>query len=285
MKTKMLAAWVAPCAALLWAQQLCAATPAGEVLAVNRAVYVQHGDQQTAARPAMPLVMQDAVVTDVRSRTKLYFQDDSILNMGERSRVQVEEYLYNAKTERSRSVYRLVEGSLRVVVGRSDLEIHTPTAVAAARGTDFVITVGECGATARGAAAGRGDTCVQTTLMVMDGEVRLRNLLDEVRGTVVVAAGQTSKVSTMQPPAPVSTFSPAQQAEVLGKTATLGSLSTVEMADALAPRAIQGGGVARLGGLVDAQALMQETQELSLPAIAQEPIEGFTPVIIKVVLP
>ena len=68
-----------------------------------------------------------------------FFNDDSILNLSELSRVEVEEYMYNAEKNRTKSIYKLVEGSLRVVVGRSDLEVHTSTAVAASRGTKFVI--------------------------------------------------------------------------------------------------------------------------------------------------
>lgn len=115
------------------------AQEAGEVLAVKKDVYVTGETGQDRAEPQMPLMMKDTVETGEESRTKLYFSDDSILNLGELSKVEIEEYMYSPEKKRSKSIYRLVDGSMRVVVGNSDLEVHTDTAVAAARGTKFII--------------------------------------------------------------------------------------------------------------------------------------------------
>ncbi|HDK82136.1 MAG TPA: hypothetical protein ENH31_06140, partial [Nitrospirae bacterium] len=118
-----------------------AGTEAGQVLSVKKDVYVVRDNMKKDAKPKMKLMLKDAVETGKRSRTKLFFSDDSILSLGEKSRVEVEEYLYSPEKKRSKSIYRLLDGSLKVVVGRSDLEIHTPTAVAAARGTVIYIGV------------------------------------------------------------------------------------------------------------------------------------------------
>jgi len=112
---------------------------AGQVLAVKKDVYRIRGSAQDNAKPKMDIAMKDAVATDKDSRTKLFFNDDSILNLGELSRVEVEEYLYSPEKQRSKSVYRLIDGSIKVIVGRSDLEVHTASAVAAARGTKFIM--------------------------------------------------------------------------------------------------------------------------------------------------
>jgi hypothetical protein len=109
------------------------------VLAVKNNAYLVRDNARDNAKPQMDLFMKDAVETEKRSRTKLFFKDDSILNLGELSRVEVEEYMYDADSKRSKSIYKLIDGSLRVVVGRSDLEIHTSTAVAGSRGTKFII--------------------------------------------------------------------------------------------------------------------------------------------------
>ena len=55
------------------------------------------------------------------------------------------------------------------MVGRSDLEIHTPTAVAAARGTKFIIW-----------AEGRKRKARSCT-MVFEGEVLFRNKRDDIK--------------------------------------------------------------------------------------------------------
>ncbi len=115
------------------------AEEAGQVLAVKKDVYRVRENIKDNAKPQMKLYLKDAVETEKQSRTKLFFTDDSVLNLGELSRVEVEEYIYTSVTNRSKSIYRLIDGSLKVVVGRSDLEVHTASAVAAARGTKFIM--------------------------------------------------------------------------------------------------------------------------------------------------
>ncbi|MEN8264628.1 MAG: FecR domain-containing protein [Nitrospirota bacterium] len=145
------------------------ANRAGQVLAVKNKAFLVRGDAKNIAEPQMELFMKDAVETEKKSRTKLFFNDDSVLNLSELSKVEVEEYMYNAEKNRSKSIYRLVEGSLRVVVGRSDLEVHTATAVAAARGTKFVMW------TEKGLKeTNRKDKVAQTCVMSLDGKVEFR---------------------------------------------------------------------------------------------------------------
>jgi hypothetical protein len=147
-----------------------AANEAGQVLTVKKKVYMVRDNQKQDAEPRMALFQKDAVETDRKSRTKLFFNDDSILNLGELSRVEIQEYLHSDQKKRSKSIYRLIDGSLKVVVGRSDLEIHTPTAVAAARGTKFIIW------------AERGRSCA----MVSEGEVVMSSNNKDITDTVSV---------------------------------------------------------------------------------------------------
>lgn len=108
--------WTAPAVVALivaLAAQAFAAIPAGEVLATKQRVVLEREDEQIPATPPMALQEKDGVATDTGARAKLYFRDDSILNLGELSRVSVEEYLFNAETDRSKAIYRLVEGTDR----------------------------------------------------------------------------------------------------------------------------------------------------------------------------
>ncbi len=174
---------------------------AGRVLTVKKNVYLIRDDERTDAKPQMILEKNDAVETDKNSRTKIFFNDDSILNLGELSRVEIDEYLYNSEKERSKSIYKLMEGSLRVVVGRSDLEIHTPTAVVAARGTMFVVWIETSDTTG----------AVTTHAMVFDGDITLSSLLAGIEGFVDVGVGQTGSV----PPGSVPDVRPATPDEIL----------------------------------------------------------------------
>jgi hypothetical protein len=150
---------------------------AGRVLAVKRDVYVLKYDTKSDAKPQMALLTEDVVETGVNSRAKLFFNDDSILSLGENSRVEVAQYLYNSETERSKAVYSLVEGSLRVIVGRSDLEIHTPTAVVAARGTMFLVWLDN-----------------GTNAVVFDGDITMSDLVSEL-SQIDIGRGEVGNMS------------------------------------------------------------------------------------------
>lgn len=198
---------------LVFTAESYAATEAGRVLTVKEKVYLVRDGQRNTAIPEMALLLRDSVETDVKSRTKLFFVDDSILNLGELSRVVVEEYLYSPEKKRSKSIYKLVNGSLRVVVGRSDLEIHTPTAVAAARGTKFILWV-----------EGSGDAMV-TGIIVLDGEVMVRNIITGSGGLTTVGKGQTCRIPKGTPPSGESPYDANTLKQFDDSTIVLGQVS------------------------------------------------------------
>ena len=91
------------------------------------------------------VLFKDVIETDKESRTKALLNDDSILTVGEHSRVEITEHIYDPNKGIRSVVLNLVKGRVRALVGKaftgsgSKFEIHTPTAVAAARGTYFVV--------------------------------------------------------------------------------------------------------------------------------------------------
>ncbi len=172
---------------------------AGRVLAVKKNVFRVRDNSRENAAPKMQLLMKDAVETDKKSRTKLFFTDDSILNMGELSKVKIEEYIYSPEKNKSKSIYKLTEGYLKVVVGRTDLEIHTPTAVASARGTKFIVAVDmKCSTEPSSLEKGMCETF--TRIIVLEGKVKTWNIMQGVSGSVMVNSGQMTKVSSQKPP-------------------------------------------------------------------------------------
>jgi hypothetical protein len=107
------------------------------------------------------VLFKDVIQTEKESRTKAFFQDDSVLTVGESSRVEITEYIYDPDANVRRSVVKVMQGQVRALVSKvfksngSRFEVHTPSAVAAARGTYFtvwhengqsgIINVGESG--------------------------------------------------------------------------------------------------------------------------------------------
>jgi hypothetical protein len=91
------------------------------------------------------VLFKDVIETQNESRTKAFFQDDSILTVGENSRVEINEYIYNPEDNVRRAIVKLMQGQVRALVSKvfkangSKFEVHTPSAVAAARGTYFAV--------------------------------------------------------------------------------------------------------------------------------------------------
>ena len=263
---------------------------AGNVLTVSRDVTLFHAGTESQARPRDPLYQEDAVATGGRSRAKLFFRDDSVLNLGELSRLEVQEYLQSADTDRSRAVYSLVEGSLRAVVGRSDLQIHSPTAVAAARGTRFLMAV-------------RGDGVgLETLIIVLEGEVTARSIIREILEIVTLRQGEMTRVPAGRPPEPATPTPPRLLEQYRTGTLALGDIFR-DRPDALALTAFEGvdegrtAGQERRPGQRDVagkdtgseRTVWDSMRDMGQPPISQEPLRatgsGLTPVNVNIRFP
>ncbi len=191
------------------------AAEVGQVLKVKNKVYLVREEKRILAEPLMTLLHGDMVETDIKSRTQLSFKDDSVLNLGELSRVKVDEYLERPETNRSKSIYRLIDGFLHVVVGRSDLEIHTPTSLTAARGTEFIIWL-----------EGSGSS-MYTGIIMMQGEAVIRNAVESVEGVVTISEGQMTKVFLNEPPDGLQPTDNDLMNKLLNETGEINTLSVV----------------------------------------------------------
>ena len=121
----------------------------GLYTAVQGRVTVQHHQPQGMSAP-VPVALPDAVVvrdvidTQLNSRTRAWFVDESILTVGERSRVEIAEHVYKPTQNLQNVRINLVAGKVRALVSQlmtgpgSTFEVRTNTAVSVARGTYFV---------------------------------------------------------------------------------------------------------------------------------------------------
>ncbi|MCL5023431.1 MAG: FecR domain-containing protein [Nitrospirae bacterium] len=150
------------------------------------------------ARKNGAIFWADTVKTADKSRVKLLFVDDSLLMIGENSKVSISTHLgKKGKT----SVFNLVNGTVNVIVGKSALEIHTPTSVSAARGTSFVVWV-ENGETQK------------TGVAVAEGRVDIRNSDEAVGQQVLVPAGKMTYIEKGKAPVP-AVVAPPEVIQVL----------------------------------------------------------------------
>jgi hypothetical protein len=180
---------------LLLASIALAADEVGSVVALKGAALIQRNAKSIEAKLKDGLLIQDTVETKESAKAKLLFIDDSVLTLAEKSKVIIREFIYS-KDARGRSIFNLIDGKMRSVVGKSDFEIHTPTVVAAARGTVFECEVGKSG--------GR----VFTTCTCFEGMVDIRSTDPTISGSVTLRPGMTVTVPIGQP-LPAPTWAPA----------------------------------------------------------------------------
>ncbi len=119
----------------------------GFYTAVSGRVSVMHPHQAQVIPVTLhdQVLFKDVIQTQSDSRTKAFFHDDSILTVGEKSRIEINEYIYKPDDNVRKAVVTLLEGQVRALVSKvfkangSKFEVHTPSAVAAARGTYFTV--------------------------------------------------------------------------------------------------------------------------------------------------
>jgi hypothetical protein len=111
------------------------------MVAVKGDAVIERNRTERPARVRDGVLLIDTVSTREAARAKMLFVDESVLTLGERSKVVVQEYVFS-KEKGGRSIFNLLDGKMKAVVGKAKFEVHTPTAVASARGTVFLVETG-----------------------------------------------------------------------------------------------------------------------------------------------
>lgn len=160
----------------------------GHIVALRGDVRVVHNNTIEAAVKNQPLSLTDSVKTLEKARVKMRFSDDSVLTLSENSQLSIRQYLYQNTTDQGGSIFDFVEGTLRTLVGKGDLEIHTTTAVAAARGTLFFVRVYSV----------NGQSV--TEIYLLEGTLEVRNINLAVQGSITLTPGMTTSVTPNEAP-------------------------------------------------------------------------------------
>lgn len=94
--------------------------------------------------------MNDAIVT-AKAKAKLEFEDKTTVNITEQSKLVIDDFVYDPKKGSGKLAMKVVLGTARYASGQiaktnpQSVDIQTPTATVAVRGTDFSMTVDELG--------------------------------------------------------------------------------------------------------------------------------------------
>ena len=94
--------------------------------------------------------MKDTIVT-AKAKAKLTFEDNTTVNITEQSKLVIDDFVYDPKKGSGKLAMKVVLGTARYASGQiaknnpQSVDIKTPTATVAVRGTDFSMTVDELG--------------------------------------------------------------------------------------------------------------------------------------------
>jgi hypothetical protein len=94
--------------------------------------------------------MNDAIVT-AKAKAKLTFEDNTTVNITEQSKLVIDDFVYDPKKGSGKLAMKVVLGTARYASGQiaknnpQSVDVKTPTATVAVRGTDFSMTVDELG--------------------------------------------------------------------------------------------------------------------------------------------
>jgi hypothetical protein len=94
--------------------------------------------------------MNDTIVT-ARAKAKLTFEDNTTVNITEQSKLVIDDFVYDPKKGSGKIAMKVVLGTARYASGQiaktnpQQVNVQTPTATVAVRGTDFSMTVDELG--------------------------------------------------------------------------------------------------------------------------------------------
>jgi hypothetical protein len=94
--------------------------------------------------------MNDTIVT-ARAKARLTFEDNTTVNITEQSKLIIDDFVYDPKKGSGKVAMKVVLGTARYASGQiaktnpQNVNVQTPTATVAVRGTDFSMTVDELG--------------------------------------------------------------------------------------------------------------------------------------------
>jgi hypothetical protein len=120
----------------------------GRILLLSGKVFVERGGKRVPLKPNDPLYTGDRVVTE-EGTVKILLRDNSLLTLGEKTTLEINEFLLEEGKKRS-GWFKVLKGKIKALMGKffqveSNLRFETPTAVAGVRGTHFRIDVEEGG--------------------------------------------------------------------------------------------------------------------------------------------
>ena len=99
-----------------------------------------------ATAPRLPIRSLDTVRTGA-GRVKIVFVDQSTVSVTEQSKLVIDSFVFDPNPKKSKMALKFASGTVRFATGKpkSNINLRTPSATIAVRGTDFTSTVDDFG--------------------------------------------------------------------------------------------------------------------------------------------
>ncbi len=190
------------------AERTTAAAPIARVIQQSGAVEVRRDEAKLASHLGRLLYAGDRLITGEGGRALLEFTDRSLLALGSRTEVRLDDYRVETASASLKGFLTLLGGILRMSIVQStkaeDFSIRTQTAIASARSTDWIVEARPS----------------ETTVFVLSGVV---TVADAAQGASVrVSAGEGTRVAVpaAEGPAAPKIWGAKRAADALSRTGT-----------------------------------------------------------------
>jgi hypothetical protein len=150
MHNKQLLRQLATATLLLLLSQTNWAAPVGRVTEQTGPTEIVRNKKSVASSVDTAVEMQDTVTT-AKSRVTLSFEDKTTVKMTEQSKLVIDDFVYDPNKGTGKLAVKVALGTARYASGQiaknnpQAVNVKTPTATVAVRGTDFSMTVDELG--------------------------------------------------------------------------------------------------------------------------------------------
>jgi hypothetical protein len=175
----------------------------GSVLAVRGDVFSDSGKGLQRLIVKAPVHRGEAIVA-ANGKAQIALSTGTVISVGEHSRMQIDDY--DDARDQVGTRIKLIAGALRLLVAKlapsGSFEVETETAIAAVRGTDWVIEA----------------TTVQTSVVLVSGVVAVSGRQARASEAVVLdTSGDGTDVRPGDPPTPAKQWSAKRFADTVAR--------------------------------------------------------------------
>jgi hypothetical protein len=189
---------------LLLSAGVALAAPAGTVVGLFGACFVESGGSRAAAKIGQPVQVGDTIEVPAEGKMKLRMADGSVISVAAGTRMTIAAYGVDGAGQRQEARLSLAQGLLRAVVAPverpASFEVDTAVGTAAVRSTDWFVEV--------------SGNAMQ--IGVLTGSVDMMSAATKRGETIPARWG--ARLEAGRDPVPPRVWSPAEFAAVIART-------------------------------------------------------------------